>query len=87
MYKIIFKHKYYYMRKNISVRALMRIDGKVIPLEIEWEDGRIYVIDKVLDIRKAASTKGGGKGMRYTCKILNQQRYLFLDEYFWFVEV
>ena len=75
------------MRKNISVRALMRSDGTVLPLEIEWDDGRKFVIDRVLDIRKAASTKGGGKGLRYTCRILGKQRYLFLDEYFWFVEV
>ena len=75
------------MRKNISVRALMRSNGTVLPLEIEWDDGRKFVIDRVLDIRKAASTKGGGKGLRYTCRILGHQRYLFLDEYFWFVEV
>ena len=75
------------MRKNVSVRALMRSDGTVLPLEIEWDDGRKFVIDRVLDIRKAASTKGGGKGLRYTCRILGHQRYLFLDEYFWFVEV
>ena len=75
------------MRKNVSVRALMRCDGKVIPLEIEWEDGRKFVIDKVLDIRKCASTKGGGKGTRYTCRIAGQQKYLFLDENFWFVEI
>ena len=75
------------MRKNISVRALFKQDGKVLPLEIEWDDGRRFAIDRVLDIRKCASTKGGGKGLRYTCIIKGQQRYLFLDEYFWFIEV
>ena len=75
------------MRKNISVRALMRSDGTVLPLEIEWDDGCRFVIDRVLDIRKAASTKGGGKGLRYTCRILGKQRYLFLDEYLWVVDV
>ena len=75
------------MRKNVSVHALMREDGTVLPLEIEWEDGRRFVIDKVLDIRKCASTKGGGKGLRYTCTISGKQKFLFLDEYFWFVEI
>lgn len=65
----------------------MQLDGKVIPLEIEWEDGRIFVIDKILDMRKVASTKGGGKGLRYTCRILGKEKYLFLDEYFWWVEI
>ena len=77
----------YYMRKNINVRALMRSDGEILPLEIEWEDGRRFAIDRVLEIKKVASTKGGGKGLRYTCRILGQQRYLFLDEHFWFIEI
>ena len=65
----------------------MRSDGVVLPLEIEWEDGRKFAIDRILDIKKVASTKGGGKGIRYACRILGQQRFLFLDEYLWFIEV
>ena len=75
------------MRKNICVVAKMHENGKVIPLSIIWDDGRIFEIDKVIDIRKKASTKGGGKGLRYTCRIKKQERYLWLDEYFWFVEI
>lgn len=61
--------------------------GKITPLQIIWSDGRTFEIDKVIDIRKKASTKGGGKGLRYTCKICGQERFLWLDEYFWFVEI
>ena len=75
------------MRKNINVIAKMCESGKVIPLSILWSDSETFNIDKVLDIRKKASTKGGGKGLRYTCKIKNQERYLWLDEYVWFVEI
>ena len=75
------------MRKNICVIAKMRENGSIIPLSIIWEDGRIFEIDKILDIRKKASTKGGGKGLRYTCRIKNQERFLWLDEYFWFIEI
>lgn len=75
------------MRKNITMIAKMQADGKVIPLTILWQDGRTFEIDKVLDIRKKASTKGGGKGLRYTCRILNQERFLWLDDNIWFVEI
>lgn len=75
------------MRKNITVIAKMQENGKIIPLSIQWQDGRIFEIDKILDIRKKASTKGGGKGLRYTCKISNQERFLWLDDYVWFVEI
>ena len=76
-----------YMRKNITVIAKMRDTGKVIPLSIVWEDGRLFEIERILDIRKAASTKGGGKGLRYMVRIKNQERYLWLDEHLWFIEV
>ena len=65
----------------------MRSDGNVVPLEIIWEDKRKILIDRVLDKRKAASTRGGGMGIRYSIRIGNNQRYLFLDEYLWFVEI
>ena len=75
------------MRKNITVIARMQDNGKVIPLTILWSNEKSFEIDKVLDIRKKASTKGGGKGLRYTCKILGQERFLWLDDNIWFVEV
>ena len=57
-----------------------------MPLSLEWEDGRSFEIDKVLDVRKAASQKAGGIGVRYTCRIRNKQVYLFKDEDMWFIE-
>ena len=69
------------MRKNVTVLARMLDNGNIIPIEIVWEDGRLFQIDKILDKRKTVSTKGGGTGLRYTVVILNKERYLFLDEY------
>ena len=64
----------------------MNEEGNVYPLKIVWENGREYAIDKVIDIRRSASLKAGGAGIRFTCKISGQIRYLFLDEYKWFIE-
>lgn len=75
------------MRKDVCMIAKMDELGRVTPLTLLWEDGRKFNIDKVLDIRKKASTKGGGMGLRYTCQILGKERYIWLDGYFWFVEV
>ena len=75
------------MRKNITVIARMQDNGKVIPLTILWSNEKSFEIDKVLDIRKKASTKGGGKGLRYTCRISGNERYLWLDDNIWFVEI
>lgn len=65
----------------------MKNDGKIIPKNIFWEDGRVFEIDRVIDVRPCASTKGGGMGIRYTCRILGKEKYLFLDKYLWFVEI
>jgi hypothetical protein len=45
-----------------------------------------YEIDKVTDVRQAPSLKGGGLGIRYTCRILGKEVYLFCDEGKWFIE-
>lgn len=65
----------------------MQENGMVIPLSILWSNDKIFEIDKVLDIKKQASTKGGGFGIRYTCKIKGTQKYIWLDGYTWFVEM
>lgn len=70
----------------VEVVAKFTRDGQKIPLAITWEDGRRYDIDKVTDIRRAASLKAGGQGMRYRCRIGGHETYLWLEEDKWFVE-
>ncbi|MBE6955039.1 MAG: hypothetical protein E7449_03905 [Ruminococcaceae bacterium] len=70
----------------VSVIAQFRDDGALLPLQIEWEDGRVFAVDRVLDVRPAASLKAGGYGMRYTCRIAGKQTYLFYERDRWFVE-
>ena len=76
------------MAHRAYVRVVVEVneDGGVRPLQIHWEDGRVFEVDRLLDVRRAASTKAGGQGMRYTCRILGHVTYLFEDEGRWFVE-
>ena len=68
------------MKINLKVQAEFDIDGSIRPTSIVWEDGRVFAIDRVLDIRRAASLKAGGMGMRYTCRICGKVVNLFNDE-------
>ena len=43
----------------VEVVASFREDGLLLPKEIIWEDGRHFEIDRVSDIRPAASMKVG----------------------------
>ena len=55
--------------------------------EITWEDGRKYEITRVKDKRRAASTKAGGVGERYTCVVDGKEIFLFYeDNNMWFME-
>ena len=73
-------------RVYVEVAAVFTPDGQVMPRQIRWEDGTLFAVDRVVDIRKAAATKAGGCGLRYTVRIRGQQTYLFLDGDRWFVE-
>lgn len=61
-------------------------DGTVRPLAIVWEDGRRFEVERVLDVRRAASLKVGGTGVRYLVRIQNRDTFLFYEEPRWFVE-
>lgn len=73
-------------RTYVKVVAEFDEDGNIRPLTIEWRDGRRFHVDRLLNVRRAAATKAGGQGMRYTCRILGRETYLFEDEGRWFVE-
>ena len=76
------------MVRKVFVEVNVKFDseGSMIPLSITWEDGRLFEIDKVTDIRKAASLKAGGIGVRYTIMTNRKQTYLGYEEPRWFVE-
>ncbi len=74
------------MNEFIDVICFNSKDGDIYPLYIIWENGIKYQIDKILQKCPAASLKHGGSGMRYTCLIQNQMRYLFNDNNRWFID-
>ena len=70
----------------VAVNARFEPDGKVYHMTVTWEDGREYQVDRVLDIRRAASLRAGGRGLRYKVRIGRRETFLFLEGDKWFVE-
>ena len=73
----------------VDVNEYRLKDGQLVPLSFIWEDGISYEIDKIIDVRRAASLKAGGVGLRYTVRIRGQERFLFLEDGIvcrWFME-
>ena len=76
------------MHRRAYVKVVVEYDaeGSIRPLSVEWEDGRRFDVGRLIDVRRAAATKAGGQGMRYTVRIKGRETYLFEDEGRWFVE-
>ena len=75
-------------KRYVGVAVLTTADGLVTPLEILWDDGRRFKVDKVTGRKQAHSIKTGGTGMRYSVQIAGHDTFLWYDDYRkrWFVE-
>lgn len=71
----------------VDVLAIFTKDGRLVPSKFVWEDGREYEITRITDVRRAASLKAGGVGMRYTCMVEGKTVHLYYeDDNHWFME-
>lgn len=71
----------------VNVMAEFTKDGRLLPKSFMWKDGHIYEIQKVKDIRRAASLKAGGVELRYTCIVEGRESHLYYeDNNLWFME-
>jgi len=79
-------------RVYVEMLARYSKDGTMMPAFLKWEDGEMYEIDRVLDVRRAAS-EAGSMGIRFTVRIMGHERHLFFEDTYsdtgkprWFVE-
>ena len=64
----------------VNVMAEFTNDGRLLPRSFIWKDGHVYEIQKVTDVRRAASLKAGGAGIRYTCIVDGKESHLFYGQ-------
>ncbi len=74
--------------RKVYVDVILKNDkeGEIRPLSIIFEDDVTYEIDRLKSKCRAASTKVGGCGIRYTVVICGKETFLFHEEDKWFVE-
>lgn len=63
----------------VEVRARHLIDGTCRPETIKFENDEVYEIDRVKQCCRAASTKVGGTGLRYSSRSPNNLDILHSD--------
>ena len=76
------------MVRKVYVEVLAWHDksGKSRPMRILWEDGSVYVVERLLNRCKAKSVKVGGGDTRYTVQINGKETFLFEEDGRLFVE-
>lgn len=72
-------------KRYVEMMEYVSTDGTIIPKILIWENGAQYPIDRVLEVKKAASSVGGC-GVLYKCRIQGQVKHLFREKDRWFVE-
>lgn len=75
-----------YIKQPVAVNVTIGTDGQVRPNKFLWKDGHSYKIDRITKIERAASTKVGGCGIRYTVMVEGLPRYLYDEDGKWFME-
>ena len=68
------------MKKYVSVTVRFDEEGKIRPLEIEFDEGQKFKVDKVLNVCRAACQSAGGVGDRYTVQIGGKETYLWFED-------
>lgn len=74
-------------KRYVEVLAHFSFQGEVRPFRFRDEEGNAYGIDRILDVRPAASLKAGGAGIRYVCRVGEDVVHLYHDGDSWFIEV
>ena len=75
-----------YRKQPVAVIVAIDRDGQVRPKKFQWKDGHTYPIDRVCKAERAASTKVGGCGIRYTIMVEGKPRFLYDEDGKWFME-
>ncbi len=80
---------YNYEKQYVNVQVLNREDGALIPLIIYLGENQ-YIVDIVLEMKRASSIHVTGVAIRYKIKIQDKDKetYLYFEDnqYKWFIE-
>lgn len=77
-----------YEKVYVETIVKFSLNGTMRPLEIMWQDGQRFKIERLKKIEKAPARVGTLIVKRYTVMIGGVEKYLYYEEYEkkWFVE-
>ena len=77
-----------YEKVYVGVIAKFDIEGGLKPIQIIWQDGQRFIIDRIKYIERAPSKTGGILTKRYTIIVEGFEKQLYYESRLerWFVE-
>jgi len=75
------------VRPKVYVEVCVRFDrdGNMTPISVTWENGKVYSIDKVVDVRSFGGYMDR-ELLRYIVSIGKSKTKLFYEDPAWYVE-
>lgn len=74
------------IKKYLHIVADMRPNAQILPMKVIWNDGREFIIEQILDIKRNNIEKLGEQCMAYYCIISGKRKVIYLDsDMQWFV--
>lgn len=70
----------------VDVCVMFDCNGNMTPISVTWENGKVYPINKVIDVRRCVGKQMSKVPMRYTVSIGNSKTELYYEDPAWFVE-
>lgn len=70
-------------RVSVAVDCSIDTDGLLVPLQIQWNDGRRWEIERVLHTCRSPDLSF--TGVRYTILIGGAEKYLYREGTRWYV--
>jgi len=64
----------------VQIEATIDRQGRIIPRSLEWKDGIVYPIDKVLKVENHCAARSGGAMLRYTIRVNGKTSYLYQQQ-------
>jgi hypothetical protein len=71
-------------KKYVKVQCTFLPDGTIRPVSLEWDDGQVWEITRVL--HTAAPVDHEFEGIRYTVLIGSAEKYIYRTGNRWYVE-
>ena len=69
----------------VNIIARFDKDGIITPMILEWRDGLLYDVERVVTLGECPSRRAGGQGVQFMVQIGGRKAVLSFEDPCWFI--